>query len=66
MMISMEQRAGNNVSSLLLDYIQHNFVHDGGPPMKELNIIMDNCVGQNKNRMVIQMAAWQHTLWNQE
>ena len=26
--------------------------------MKELNIIMDNCAGQNKNRMVIRSAEY--------
>jgi hypothetical protein len=24
----------------------------------ELNIVMDNCTGQNKNRMVLQLAAY--------
>ena len=27
-------------------------------PMMELNIIMDNCAGQNKTRMVVRMAAY--------
>ena len=51
-------KGGNNVASLVLDYVKHNFVRDDLPPMKELNIIMDNCAGQNKNRMVIRTAAY--------
>ena len=46
-------KGGNNVASLVIDYVKHNFVHDDKVPMKELNIIMENCTGQNKNRMVI-------------
>ena len=48
----------NNVASLLIGFVQYNFVHDGEAPMRELNIIMDNCAGQNKNRMVICTAAY--------
>ena len=51
-------KGGNNVASLILDYVRTNLVKVGQPPMKELNIIMDNCVGQNKNRMVIRTAPY--------
>lgn len=51
-------KGGNNVASLILDYVQTNLVKVGQPPMKELNIIMDNCAGQNKNRMVIRAAPY--------
>ena len=51
-------KGGNNVASLVIDYVKTNFVHDDKAPMKELNIIMDNCAGQNKNRMVIRTAAY--------
>ena len=51
-------KGGNNVASLLLQYVRENFVDSNLGPMMELNIIMDNCAGQNKNRMVIRMAAY--------
>ena len=53
------EKGGNNVSSLLFEYVKNNFVHDDiAAPMKELNVIMDNCAGQNKNQMVIQMGTF--------
>ena len=51
-------KGGNNVASLLLRFIRQNYVDTSSGPMAELNIIMDNCAGQNKNRMVIRMAAY--------
>ena len=41
-------KGGNNVALLTLDYIQTNLVKVGQPPMKKLNIIMDDCAGQKK------------------
>jgi hypothetical protein len=29
-----------------------------GQPVKEINIIMDNCAGQNKNRVTLQLAPY--------
>ena len=54
---SEQFKGGNNVASLLVDYVQQNFVYDGEAPMKEFNIIMDICAGQNKNRVVICLAV---------
>ena len=51
-------KGGNNVASLLLQYVREHFVDSTAGPMSELNVIMDNCAGQNKNRMVIRMAAF--------
>ena len=51
-------KGGNNVASLLLQYVRENFVDSNLGPMMELNVIMDNCAGQNKNRMVIRMASY--------
>ena len=51
-------KGGNNVASLLLQYVREHFVESDLGPMLELNVIMDNCAGQNKNHMVIQMAAY--------
>ena len=51
-------KGGNNVASLLLQYVREHFVDSNLGPMSELNVIMDNCAGQNKNRMVIRMAEF--------
>ena len=45
-------KGGNNTSSLLIDYLKSRIIKEGNP-FEELNIIMDNCAGQNKNRMMI-------------
>ena len=48
----------NNVSSLIIKMLrQLNLLQEdsvGG----ELNIIFDNCSGQNKNSTVLKMAMW--------
>ena len=45
------------IQIIVINYCQklnvQNFVHDGEAPMRELNIIMDICAGQNKDRVVI-------------
>jgi hypothetical protein len=49
------KKGGNNVASLIMKHIIDkgwNVPHRG----EELNIIMDNCAGQNKNRMVLRIA----------
>ena len=51
-------KGGNNVASLLLQYICEHFVDSNLGPMSELNVKMDNCVGQNKNCIIIQIAAF--------
>jgi hypothetical protein len=52
------KKGGNNVASLLMKHLRDTvgLLHD--KPMKELNIIMDNCAGQNKNKMVLRLAAF--------
>jgi hypothetical protein len=53
------KKGGNNVASLILKHLidkgwtgnRHNKYAE------ELNIIMDNCAGQNKNRIVLRLAA---------
>jgi hypothetical protein len=48
------KKGGNNVASLIMKHIQDmgwdNAMRD------EINIIMDNCAGQNKNRMVLRLS----------
>lgn len=52
------KKGANNVSSLIVKTLQRlNLLQDsvvGG----ELNIIFDNCSGQNKNNTVLKLAAW--------
>ena len=52
------KKGANNVASLILKTLrQLNLLRDnsvGG----ELNIVFDNCAGQNKNNTVLKMAAW--------
>jgi hypothetical protein len=52
------QKGGNNVASQLMKVLQHIGAmkedEKGGP----LTIVMDNCGGQNKNRMVLRTALF--------
>ncbi len=52
------KKGANNVASLIVKTLrQLNILHEdsvGG----ELNIIFDNCSGQNKNNTVLKLAAW--------
>ena len=52
------KKGANNVASLVVKTLQHlNLLREdsvGG----ELNIIFDNCSGQNKNNTVLKLAAW--------
>jgi hypothetical protein len=44
------KKGGNNVASLLFKHLDdQGFINRGQPPRKELNVVMDNCRGQNKN-----------------
>eukprot|EP00978_Attheya_sp_CCMP212_P039672 scaffold208562_cov36-Attheya_sp.AAC.2 len=48
------KKGGNNVSSLILCLLQEkDLLRKGG---NELAIVMDNCTGQNKNKMVLRLA----------
>jgi hypothetical protein len=51
------KKGGNNVASLLMHHLEHHgFVQQATEePFKELNFIMDNCGGQNKNRHVLRL-----------
>ena len=55
----MAKKGGNNVTSLIIKELSRlNLLGDVNPPGKELSFIMDNCAGQNKNRMVLRLATW--------
>lgn len=52
------KKGGNNVASLLMkDITDRGWIDATKGPRKELTIIMDNCGGQNKNRMVLRLAC---------
>ena len=57
---SAAKKGANNVASILmyhvLTFILNNFRYSAG--INELNIVMDNCGGQNKNGTVLKMAAY--------
>ena len=55
---SKGSKGGTDVAALLIDFVQQNFVRDGEASMRELNIITDNCAGQNRNRMAICTGAY--------
>ena len=52
------KKGANNVASLIVKTLrQLNLLRDNSMG-KELNIIFDNCSGQNKNNTVLKLAAW--------
>jgi hypothetical protein len=52
------KKGGNNVASLIHRYLDKEaLINRDRPPRKELNIVMDNCGGQNKNRYVLRLAT---------
>jgi hypothetical protein len=50
-------KGGNNVASLLWAQLEHDGVIEQSKtePFKEINLVMDNCGGQNKNRHVLRL-----------
>jgi len=51
------RKGGNTVASLLLKNLRDlNLIDRSKGPRGELTIIMDNCAGQNKNRMVLRLS----------
>jgi len=49
-------KGGNQVASLLMKTLKHMELLRENETGNELNIVMDNCGGQNKNRMVLRLA----------
>jgi hypothetical protein len=52
------KKGGNNVASLIWHNLKRLDIVGTLEPFKELNIVMDNCGGQNKNRMVLRMLFY--------
>jgi hypothetical protein len=52
------KKGGNNVASLIYKYLDdYGLINQHCPLQKELNWVMDNCRGQNKNHYVLQLAT---------
>jgi hypothetical protein len=49
------KKGGNNVSSMLWKELTRKGLTTIDEKVTEINIVMDNCAGQNKNRMVIRL-----------
>jgi hypothetical protein len=49
------KKGGNNVASMLWNELARKGLTTTGQMVQEINFIMDNCGGQNKNRMVLRM-----------
>jgi hypothetical protein len=52
------KKGGRNVASLIMYHLQRMGFLDAANPYKELNLIMDNCSGQNKNQMVLRLVPY--------
>jgi hypothetical protein len=50
-------KGGINVASLLMEHLEDRGLLLG-IKRRHLNILMDNCSGQNKNNMVLRLAAY--------
>jgi hypothetical protein len=50
-------KGGNNVASLLMKHLADRGLLDG-VKRKTLNVVMDNCPGQNKNNFVLRLALY--------
>jgi hypothetical protein len=51
-------KGSNNVTSLLHQYLDKKHGLDLTKPKKNLSIVMDNCLGQNKNNTVLCFLSW--------
>ena len=52
------RKGGTNVASLIAKTLRDMNILREGDPGRELNIIFDNCGGQNKNNTVLKLAMW--------
>jgi hypothetical protein len=50
-------KGGNNAASLLMKHLEDRGLLNGTQRMF-LNVMMDNCVGQNKNNYVLRLAPY--------
>ena len=52
------KKGGNNVASMLIDYLHQKGLTDSNNTVKTINFVFDNCAGQNKNKMVLQVLLY--------
>ena len=52
------KKGGNNVTSMLVNEFKRLNIMRENETGKELTVIMDNCAGQNKNRIVLRLATY--------
>ena len=52
------KKGANNVASLIVKTLKLLNLLQENSPGEELNIIFDNCSGQNKNNTVLKLAGW--------
>jgi hypothetical protein len=52
------KKGGTNVASLIVKTLRDMNILRENNPGGELNIIFDNCTGQNKNNTVLKLAMW--------
>ena len=53
-----DAKGGNNVASLIVKVLKQMELLNEDEKGFELNLVMDNCGGQNKNRMVLRLTLW--------
>jgi hypothetical protein len=54
----VRKKRGNNVASLIWHNLTRLGIVGTAEPFKDLNIVLDNCGGQNKNRMVLRILFY--------
>jgi hypothetical protein len=54
----VHKKGGNNVASLIWYNLERLGILSTTEPFKEINFVMDNCGGQNKNRMVLRLLFY--------
>ena len=52
------KKGGNNVASMLIDYLHQKGLTDSNNTAKTINFVFDNCDGQNKNKMVLHVLLY--------
>ena len=52
------KKGGNNVASMLIDYLHQKGLTDSNNTVKTINFVFDNCTGKNRNKMVLQVLLY--------
>jgi hypothetical protein len=53
-----EKKGAKNVASMIYDFLDKEEILNDSEPGESLNIIADNCSGQNKNNTVLRLPLW--------